>query len=302
MKTSSDLVIPVYLNQRIVFDLISMLQDGISTVARVTSIEETSSKDERRYGASFGLGQALSSLLKISVGGKRDSTQESNDRNERSEERIHTPASLFQKLRKELATKGGLTKIDGEPKPETGMIVEFVARMRKNPVLEAIETLLGAAELAQSFSEFSSKKPGLPAKKKEHQQPESDVAILIRKLRNFHERAASGDFVDIIGNLRGSSYVAVISLEKVYLSDPRMSDLVDGEFVVVGKVVNILGTSNESVNLLRRVALGAINRNILDQEFAILRQTAEQANIKVPNPDPEVRGPLMQVIPVGIFA
>jgi hypothetical protein len=177
-----------------------------------------------------------------------------------------------------------------------------VARMRKNPVLEAIETLLGAAELAESFSELSSKKPELPGKKKERQQPESGVAILIRKLRNFHERAASGDFVDIIGDLTGSSYAAVISLEKEYLSDPKMSDLVDGEFSVVGKVVNVLGTSSESVNLLRRVALGAINRDILDKEFAILRQAAEQANIKVPNPDPEVRGPLMQIIPVGIFA
>lgn len=117
-----------------------------------------------------------------------------------------------------------MTRIDSEPKLETGMIVGFVARMRKNPVLEAIETLLGAAELAESFSELSSKKPELPGKKKERQQPESGVAILIRKLRNFHERAASGDFVDIIGDLTGSSYVAVISLEKEYLSDPKMSD------------------------------------------------------------------------------
>ena len=79
MRASSDLVIPVYLNQRIVFDLISMLQDGISTVSRVTTVEETSSKDERKYGASFGLSQAFSSLLKISVGGKRELGQGSTD-------------------------------------------------------------------------------------------------------------------------------------------------------------------------------------------------------------------------------
>ena len=66
MNTESDeLIIPVYLNQRIVFDLIAMLQDGMSTVTRVSSSEESKSVDNQRYGTSFGLGQALSSLLKF---------------------------------------------------------------------------------------------------------------------------------------------------------------------------------------------------------------------------------------------
>ena len=30
-----DLIIPVYLNQRVVFDLVAMLQDGIATVTKV---------------------------------------------------------------------------------------------------------------------------------------------------------------------------------------------------------------------------------------------------------------------------
>jgi hypothetical protein len=302
MKESLDLVIPVYLNQRIVFDLISMLQDGISTVSRVTTVEEASSKNERKYGASFGLSQAFSSVLKINVGGKRELGQGSSDRSERSEERIHTPASLFQKLWKELGTRNGLTKITSGTKPDPGMIVEFVARMQKNSVVEAIEAVLGVAELAESFSVISPKSPELPIKKKEPRPQESDLAIFIRKLRNFYERATSGDFVDIIGNLTGSPYTAVISLEKEYLSDPKMSDLIDGEFTVVGKVVNVLSDSDKSINLLRRVALGAICRDILDKELAILRQVAERANVKVPEPDPEVRGPLIQVVPVGIFA
>lgn len=181
------------------------------------------------------------------------------------------------------------------------MLVEFVARMRKNPVIEAVQTLLGALELAESFSEISSKKPEPQGKKKELRHQESEGTILIRKLRNFYERAASGDIEDIIGNLTGIPYTAVIGLEKEYLNDPKMSDLVDGEFTVVGKVVNVVADSDKSINLLRRVALGAFNRDILDKELATVRQVAELGNIKVPEPDPEVRGPLMQIIPVGIF-
>ena len=34
-----DLIIPVYLNQRFVFDLVAMLQDGIATVTKVVKTE-----------------------------------------------------------------------------------------------------------------------------------------------------------------------------------------------------------------------------------------------------------------------
>jgi len=35
-----DLLVPVYLNQRIVFDLVAMLQGGIATVTNVTEISK----------------------------------------------------------------------------------------------------------------------------------------------------------------------------------------------------------------------------------------------------------------------
>ena len=71
-----NLIIPAYLNQRIVFDLIAMLQDGLSTVTRITSVDSTADKDRKLYGAAFGLNQALSSLLKIDVSGRRTFNKE----------------------------------------------------------------------------------------------------------------------------------------------------------------------------------------------------------------------------------
>ena len=51
----NNMIIPAYLNQRIVFDFIAMLQDGLSTVTRITSVNSTANEDRKLYGASFGL-------------------------------------------------------------------------------------------------------------------------------------------------------------------------------------------------------------------------------------------------------
>lgn len=68
---NNSLVVPVYLNQRFVFDLIAMKQDGISTIQKITSSETTQVGNRDQYEGKFGLGQALSSLLKIDISGSR---------------------------------------------------------------------------------------------------------------------------------------------------------------------------------------------------------------------------------------
>lgn len=65
-------VVPVYLNQRLVFDTLAILDNGIATITSVTDKAMVAQTDERKYGATFGLGQALSSLFQIGMTGERD--------------------------------------------------------------------------------------------------------------------------------------------------------------------------------------------------------------------------------------
>ena len=62
MSNEPTLLIPVYLNQRMVFDLVAMLQGGISTVTRVSETSQERSSTERNIGAAFGLSNAFASL------------------------------------------------------------------------------------------------------------------------------------------------------------------------------------------------------------------------------------------------
>jgi len=92
-------LVPVYLNQRIVFDLIAMLQDGIATVTKVFERTRSESSASNHLDGSFGLNKAFSSLLSINLSGKRGRAKTDETDATRDAERVHTPASLFFKLR-----------------------------------------------------------------------------------------------------------------------------------------------------------------------------------------------------------
>jgi hypothetical protein len=51
VDTDVDLIVPVYINQRIVFDLVATLRDGISTVTRITESESQEKRSEANGGA-----------------------------------------------------------------------------------------------------------------------------------------------------------------------------------------------------------------------------------------------------------
>jgi len=127
-------IIPVYLNQRIVFDLLAMLEGGICHVTRVASAEQKAEQNERRYGAEFGLSKALASLLSIAVSGEGKQAGSTTASLRKSEERIHTPASLFYRLRNQLQIDGGLQVLRELEPPKEYDLVEFSAAMVRNPV------------------------------------------------------------------------------------------------------------------------------------------------------------------------
>ncbi len=110
MNDQPQFLIPVYLNQRVVFDLIAMLQSGISAVTRISETSQDRSSTNREIGAAFGLTNAFASLLKIGLSATRTQVSGSEAARTSEEERVHTPASLFFELHKLLSQKGLLRR------------------------------------------------------------------------------------------------------------------------------------------------------------------------------------------------
>ncbi len=290
-----DLIIPVYLNQRIVFDLLAMREGGISHITKVVSSQETSDSEQRRYGSEFGLSKALSSLLSISVSGDRTKSKENEVSTRRDEERVHTPASLFYRLRSQLLQDGVLRQVKENTQVELHQIVEFKAELRRSPLIETIDSMTSLFEMAVLFDDQKQPQKGQP---KPHGKGKSES--ILDQMRSFGEKLRSGDTVDLVAEGIRSDTRALITLETEYLNDPTMADLVDGSFKITGKVIRMVD-ENSSISLLRKSALSMMPQGILDQMFDAFGTLAKKEGFNIPAAERDLRGPAFQVLPIAIF-
>ncbi|MGE0085473.1 MAG: hypothetical protein AB7S75_13750 [Desulfococcaceae bacterium] len=296
-----ELLVPVYLNQRIVFDLVAMLQGGIATV---TSITETSkknvSKDEEAK-ASFGLSNAFSSLLKIDLSGtKKNSDQTSIDKT-LGEERVHTPSSLFYTLRSLLFEEKKIRIDSKEYQPKSGDLLEFNASLSRNPIIETMDSFIGLIEIFEPFFPKETKSPKSNPKG-QHVSNTQDLQKIKKQMESFLVGLKAGDSIDLTAKNLESGYHAVLTLESKYLNDPLMSDLVDGTFHVVGKVIRSVHENEGSINLIRKTVLSKMPLPILTEAFGKFSELSHIHGFALPELIWEIKGPVVQVLPIAIFA
>ena len=62
MDSPYDLIVPVYLNQGIVFDFVATLQGGLAAVTKVSESQKVAGEKTAEASGSFGLSSVLSSI------------------------------------------------------------------------------------------------------------------------------------------------------------------------------------------------------------------------------------------------
>ena len=291
-----DLIIPVYLNQRFVFDLVAMLQDGIATVTKVVKTEAESSSAAAEVGGTFGLNKALSALFRVDLSGSVSGETGGESSASRREERIHTPASLFYKVRQLLVQKNALEKDSEKYAPQPGDFVEFHSSLKRNPIIETME---GLHEIMKAASAFSTPTPK-PSQRGKRTALDKD-AVIREQIKTFTEMLKAGGTLDLITPPLQSSHRCVVTLESQYLNDPSLSDLVEGTLRVVGKVIRVVGEGEGSVSLVRKTPLGQMPKEFLEKVFSHLEALLE-TGFRFPPLTREIDGPVIQLLPVAIFA
>jgi len=225
------LIVPVYLNQKFVFDLLAMLQGGISTVTTVTEASSNSKSEGEKVSAGFGLSEAFSTLLKIDLSGSKDKSSGSEEKSTTSQERVHTPASLLFQLRNLLIEKGYLDETLSRELPKAGDFVEFEGFLKRNPIVETIDSLAEMMDMAEAFEDKPQPKKG----NRGSSHPSENQKIKQQMVR-FSDALKAGSTIDLSSASLEAGYTAVVTVETGFLNDPLMSDLVDGQFKIIGKV------------------------------------------------------------------
>ena len=175
----SSLCAPIYLNQKVVFDLLAMVEDGFSEFRDVTSSASESAATKSDLEVSVSASNVLQFIgLALKGGARRGKENEDRNENVVAQRKIHTPASLFYKLRS-LLREGDESPVTRAESLENlqnlsaGEFVEFRAILRKNPLVDLFETL---AELASFGLQVEAAESG-QAQQQAQQQAEAQQTL-----------------------------------------------------------------------------------------------------------------------------
>ena len=223
-----------------------------------------------------------------------------------SEERVHTPASLLFQLRNTLEERDMLVADAVNELPPPGAFVEFEGALKRNPIVEVLDSFSEMMALAETFDDSSSSghKPagGSGKKKVAPKSQESEYSAVKRQMERLSESIKAGESIDLTAPNIRDSYSAVITLETSYLNDPGMADVVDGQFRVLGKVVRRVHDESESISLLRKTAISKMPPKQLESIFGELQSLSTTEDFDLPQISWDVHGPAIQVIPIAIYA
>ncbi|MDO7908812.1 hypothetical protein Q5741_20720 [Paenibacillus sp. JX-17] len=296
---SNNLNIPIYLNQQVVFDLLAILEDGFSKFRAVKTQAVDSESKSSEVGGSITASNLLS-LLGVSLSSKLGKSSKNDSTQEFSEERVHTPASLFSKLKTTLEEQSEINflSLEALQKDEirTGDFVELEGVLRKNPMVNTIETFVKVFEAFIPLIDQGQTKP----KNNGRKQPNENEMILeqMKAVLNDLTRSKSVDLIVDLDN----KVKAVLSCNLEYFNEQDAYEIIDGKFKVLGKVIRVVKSeSEESINLLRKTSFGIFNTDVMSDlvgNFNVLSGNG----MNIPDLITEIEGPSIQVIPIAIYA
>lgn len=287
------LAIPIYLNQRIVFDLLAIVEGGFSQLQTIKKSETDSKSDSADLSGEVGTKNVFAFLnlgLKASL---KDKGLRSTEKFVQ-EDRVFTPSSLFSRLRDSLIERKLLVSLDNSFCPDLlipGAFVEFSGILRKNPLVATMEGLIRMMEVAILFTPVSGK-----------QKPKAEQETL-NQMKKFSSMLTQTGSLDLVSDLVIKPDVkAIIPVQLEYFSNQNPADIIDGQFVVIGKIVRYLPEGEEeSISLLRGTPLAYLpEENLL--EFLEVFKTLSSSLTFPTDVIVQIPAPVLLVVPIAIYA
>ncbi len=300
---ASDLPIALYLNQRVTFDLLAVMEGGF---ARVTTVQESSSRAKHSgVEGSVGLGTSNPfAFLGFTFGaqGHRDTATASGGVT--TEELVHTPTSLFARLRQELMRRGLVRTIENESADfdtvAPGEFVEFRAVLRRSPLVDVLDTFQQFVPMMAVFDGAKdSPRKGGRKQRGDRRKNLDRTAQMLQQIAAIRDAVSADGSQDLIAECGVNRFV--LATEEAFFVDPSMNDVIDGTFRVFGKITRVVPkNAPEGISLFRKSAIGNFGGIVseLGSSLASLGDvgfTGQKVETQIP-------APTLQVIPIGIFA
>jgi len=293
----SNLNIPIYLNQKVVFDMLAVIEDGFSQISSIQTSNDNKSGLKSEIGAELGASNIFALLgikLKSSLQGEEMQAEKSTV----TQEKVHTPASLFCKLRNQLNDAKiikQITEANDLQSIKAGDFVEFSGKLQKNPLISLLEAIQKLGELAAVFNDNGQTKG--------KNNKINDDKRIINQIKAMRDNLQDGNMIDLICDLNSSKGIkAVLPTYIDYFFNRNMNEIIDGEYRILGKVTKIVIGDDESdhINLLRNTSFSLLQDQLMQQMMTKLKNS-ETAGIDIPEMIARISKPAILVIPISIF-
>ena len=292
---ADQLMVPVYINEKIVLDMLAIIEDGFSTVSQVSYNEhkENSNVQKLESGVSTSA-NILSKLLKIDLKGEVSHSGNSGENTSVAKEKVHTNVSLLSRFRTFLVNEKILNSGFDTANIKIGDFIEVEGELQKNPLINYLDIFLDLFRMVDIFTE----KPQLGSKTqtKAQKQQENEIVTQIKSFADELKHSGTIDFIlsDDVGTV-------VLSAQEQYLSNDNISEILGGHFKVLGKVIAICKDETENVDLLRKTTLSIFPIDQITEIFSGFQNSGiKQFNL--PELKTQIPGPAVIVIPVAIYA
>ena len=296
--TSDQLIIPVYLNEKTVLDMLAIIEDGFSMVSEVTSSNQDASSNTGKLSGGISTKAILDKLLKIQLEGSFQKDKSTTSEVDTKLEKVHTNVSLLSKFRSELIDGNLLTCKAGDnldiSNIKAGDFIEIEGELQKNPMIDIMEKFIDVFRMADIFTD----KPQLGSKKVSSEKKNTDN-ITVRQMQSFLNELKHTGTVDFI--LESSAGTAVLSAQEQYLANDNISELIGGTFKVLGKIIRVCKEDEDGINLLRKTTLNILN-NTTREQFLSMFKAEELAAFNLPDVRFMITPPAVIIIPVAIYA
>lgn len=296
--TSDQLIIPVYLNEKTVLDMLAIIEDGFSMVSEVTSSNQDASLSTGKLSGGISTKAILDKLLKIQLEGSFQKDKSTTSEVDTKLEKVHTNVSLLSKFRSELIDGNLLTCKAGDnldiSNIKAGDFIEIEGELQKNPMIDIMEKFIDVFRMADIFTD----KPQLGSKKVSSEKKNTDN-ITVRQMQSFLNELKHTGTVDFI--LESSAGTAVLSAQEQYLANDNISELIGGTFKVLGKIIRVCKEDEDGINLLRKTTLNILD-NTTREQFLSMFKAEELAKFNLPDVRFMITPPAVIIIPVAIYA
>lgn len=291
----NQLMIPVYINEKIVLDMLAIIEDGFSTVSQVSYSDHKENSNAQKIEAEVSTSASiLSKLLKIDLKGELSHSGNCGETENTTKEKVHTNVSLLSKFRAFLTDANILKSGFDISNMKIGDFIEVEGELQKNPLINCMDIFVDVLRMADIFTEKPQLNAKTQAKAQKQQQDET-----MKKIKSFASELKHSGTVDFI--LSDSAGTVVLSAQEQYLSNDNISEILGGHFKVLGKVIAICADKTESIDLLRKTTLSILPHDLLADMFLCL-QNEDMKQYNLPELKTEISGPAVIVIPVAIYA